>query len=238
LGYERRTIPSMLYTAKCFWRGVNEDALRLAARPTLASSTASRGRDSRGDSDQMTGASRAASLLATSGALLALGVLWLASSARAYSTNPHIAAFVQVFSSGTPAEVRCPVSLDEWSFDLGDPLNAEDVYGRTFTRTEVVEFRSDLCTILDNLADSSADDSTKALAVLTLVHESYHVRRWRWRLNEAHVECQAIRHFRVGVRVLGGSQQLADRLFPLGLSWHNQIARNPSYNLSSCEVPQ
>jgi hypothetical protein len=186
----------------------------------------------------MNGASRTATFVATSGALLALGVLLLAPPAQAYSRNLHIAAFVQVFSSGTPAEVRCPVSLDEWSFDLGDPVNAEDVYGRTFTQTAVVEFRSDLCTILDNLADSSADDSTKALAVLTLVHESYHVRHWRWRLNEAHVECQAIRHFRVGVRVLGGSQQLADQLFPLGLSWHNQIARNPLYNLSSCDVPQ
>jgi hypothetical protein len=100
-----------------------------------------------------------------------------------------------------------------------------------------VEFRSDLCPILDNLADSNADDRTKALAVLTLVHESYHVRRWKWRLNDARVECQAIRHFRVGVRVLGGSQQLADQLFPLGLFWHDQIARSPSYYLSSCEVP-
>jgi hypothetical protein len=76
-------------------------------------------------------------------------------------TNPHIAAFVQVFSSGTPAEVRCPDSPEEWSLDLGGPLNAEEIYGRTFTRTAVVEFRSDLCPILDNLANSSADDSTK-----------------------------------------------------------------------------
>jgi hypothetical protein len=153
------------------------------------------------------------------------------------TTNLHIAAFVQVFSSGTPAQVRCPDSPEEWSSDLGDPLNPEETYGRTFTQTEVVEFRADLCPILDNLASSNAVDSTKALAVLTLVHESYHVRHWRWRRNEAHVECQAIRHFRVGVRVLGGSQQLADQLFPLALYWHARITQNPGYYLATCAVP-
>jgi hypothetical protein len=167
-----------------------------------------------------------------------VSVLLFAPSAQAYSTNPHIAAFVEVFANGTPAEVRCPDSPEEWSFDLGDPPNAEEIYGRTFTQRAVVEFRSDLCPILDNLANSKADDSAKALAVLALVHESYHVRHWRWRLNEARVECQAIRHFRVGVRVLGGSQQLADQLFPFALAWHNQITQNHAYYLASCQLPQ
>jgi hypothetical protein len=169
--------------------------------------------------------------------LLVASALVLAQRAQAYTTDPHIAAFVQVFANGTPAEVRCPESPEDWSHDLGDPLNPEEVYGRTFTGTEVVEFRSDLCPVLANLAGSSADDSTKALAVLSLVHESYHVRHWRWRLDEAHVECQAIRHFRVGVRVLGGSQQLADELFPFALIWHNRITEGPAYYLPSCMVP-
>jgi hypothetical protein len=164
--------------------------------------------------------------------------LFIASPARALSTNPHIAAFVQVFANGTPAVVRCPESAEEWSFDLGGPADAEDVYGRTFNQTAVVEFRWDLCPILDNLASSTAEDSTKALAVLTLIHESYHVRRWSWRLDEARVECQAIRHFRVGVLILGGTQQLADQLFPFALTWHNLITRNPAYYLASCAVPQ
>jgi hypothetical protein len=185
----------------------------------------------------MKGASSTATLVVTSAALLALGVLLLAPPAQAYSRNLHIAAFVQVFANGIPADVRCPDSHEEWSFDLGDPPNAEEIYGRTLTRTGTVEFRPDLCPILDSLANSSADDSTKALAVLTLIHESYHVRHWRWRLNEARVECQAIRHFRVGVQVLGGSQQLADRLFPLALVWHNLITQNPSYYLATCDLP-
>jgi hypothetical protein len=169
---------------------------------------------------------------------LVVSVLLLAPSAQAYSTNLHIAAFVELFANGTPAQVRCPDSLEEWSFDLGGPLYPEEIYGRTFTSTAVVELRWDLCPILDDLADSGADDSTKALAVLTLIHESYHVRHWQWRLNEARVECQAIRHFRVGVRVLGGSQQLADQLLPLALLWHNRIAENPAYYFASCALPR
>jgi hypothetical protein len=119
----------------------------------------------------MSGAIRTAALIAAAGALVG-GTAAQASAKGTTLTNPHIAAFVQVFSNGTPAEVRCPDSPEEWSLDLGGPLNAEEIYGRTFTRTAVVEFRSDLCPILDSLANSSADDSTKALAVLTLVHES------------------------------------------------------------------
>jgi hypothetical protein len=111
--------------------------------------------------------------------------------------------------------------------DLGDPLNAEEIYTRTFAATAIVEFRWDLRPILDDLARSGADDSTDALAVLALVHETYHVRHWKWRQNEARVECQAIRHFRVGVQVLGGSPQLADRLLPFGREWHDRIAREP-----------
>jgi hypothetical protein len=181
---------------------------------------------------------RAALTIAAACLPLIVGALCLAPSGQSYATDPHIAAFVQVFANGTPAQVRCPDSFEEWSFDLGDPVDAQDVYGRTFTRTAVVEFRSDLCPILDDLVSSTADDSTKALAVLSLVHESYHVRRWSWRLDEARVECEAIRHFRVGVRVLGGSQQLADQLFPFALSWHEKITRIPLYYLASCEVPQ
>ena len=87
-------------------------------------------------------------------------------------------------------------------------------------------------------ASIPSNGSAKALAVLTLVHESYHVRHWSWRLNEARVECQAIRHFRVGVRVLGGSQQLADRLLPFALAWHVELARDSVYQLPACRLPR
>jgi hypothetical protein len=176
--------------------------------------------------------------LATLGGLLiAVGAFAVTPAANARSVNPHIAAFVQFFANGAPVQVRCPDSLDEWNTDLGGREHIDDVYGVTFTQTSVVEFRADLCVIMDNLAQSTADESTKALAVLALLHESYHVRHWTWRFDEAHVECQAIRHFRIGVRVLGGSRQLADELFPHGLAWHHRIAAEPAYFLPSCRLP-
>jgi hypothetical protein len=176
---------------------------------------------------------RSALCLCAALGLLATG----ARTATAVTVNPHIAAFIQVFANGAPAVVRCPDSPEEWGWDIGSPEDAERIFGVTHTQASVVEFRADLCPILDNLAYSTADDSTKALAVLVLVHESYHVRHWTWRNSEARVECQAIRHFRAGVRVLGGSRELADRLLPFALLWHAQIASTPDYTLDSCLVP-
>jgi len=37
--------------------------------------------------------------------------------------------------------------------------------------------------------------------------------------------------------VLGGSPQLADPLLPFGREWHDRIARDPVYHLTSCEAP-
>ena len=38
-----------------------------------------------------------------------------------------------------------------------------------------------------------------ALGALALIHEAYHLRIWNHRLDEGRVNCQAIRHFKVGV---------------------------------------
>ena len=173
----------------------------------------------------------------TVGALMVLAAWVPARAAHAYTANAHVAAFVEVFASGAPAEVDCPDSPEEWQLMTGAEV-PDNMYGRTDIRRQVVSFRPDLCPILDNLALSDADNRTKALAVLVLVHESYHVRHWAWRLDEARVECQAIRHFRAGVRILGGSAALADRLLPFGLAWHNWITENRLFFRSSCRLPQ
>lgn len=77
-----------------------------------------------------------------------------------------------------------------------------------------------------------------ALGALALVHEAYHLRIWRHRLDEGRVNCQAIRHFEVGVRLLGGSRQLADELLPYALSIYWRLAvETPAYHWSGCRVP-
>ena len=77
-----------------------------------------------------------------------------------------------------------------------------------------------------------------ALGALTLLHEAYHLRIWNHRLDEGRVNCQAIRHLKIGVRLLGGSQQLANDLLPYALSIYWQLAvKAPAYHWKRCRVP-
>jgi len=78
-----------------------------------------------------------------------------------------------------------------------------------------------------------------AVGVLALVHEAYHLRIWAHRLDEGRVNCQAIRHFRVAVELLGGSPQLADELLPYALAIYWRLAVTaPRYHWNGCRVPQ
>lgn len=77
-----------------------------------------------------------------------------------------------------------------------------------------------------------------ALGVLVVVHEAYHLRLWAHRLDEGRVNCEAIRHFKVAVRLLGGSQELADELLPYALSIYWRLAvEAPAYHWKRCRVP-
>ena len=57
-------------------------------------------------------------------------------------------------------------------------------------------------------------------------------------MNEGRVNCQAIRHFKVGVRLLGGSRQLAHELLPYALAIYWQLAvKAPAYHWIRCHAP-
>ena len=85
--------------------------------------------------------------------------------------------------------------------------------------------------------DLSVPAWQRALGVQVLVHESYHLRRWGSAGNEAKVECQAIRHFKVAVRLLGGTPTDADELWPYALAAYWRLARlAPGYYDPSCKV--
>jgi hypothetical protein len=71
-----------------------------------------------------------------------------------------------------------------------------------------------------------------------LVHEAYHIRRWKWRRDEAKVECQATRHFAIGAELLGASPELANDLLPYALAAHARMARlYPEYYDRTCKLP-
>jgi hypothetical protein len=62
--------------------------------------------------------------------------------------------------------------------------------------------------------------------------------RWAWRRNEAKIECQAIRHFRAGARLLSASPELANELLPYALAAHARMVRLfPEYNDPTCKLP-
>ena len=78
-----------------------------------------------------------------------------------------------------------------------------------------------------------------ALAVIVLVHESYHARFWTWRKSEAKVGCRAIRHFRVGLGLLWGyhSYDLFRDLWPHAVAlYYRQQIKFPEYAKKDCRV--
>jgi hypothetical protein len=95
-----------------------------------------------------------------------------------------------------------------------------------------------LCAGAMAVSDSTLPLWQRATGTLVLVHEAYHLRRWKWRRNEAKVECQAIRHFIVGAQLLGASPELANELLPFALAAHaRMVTLFPEYRDRRCPLP-
>lgn len=78
-----------------------------------------------------------------------------------------------------------------------------------------------------------------ALAVLVMVHESYHSRLWRWRQDEKRVHCKAIRHWRVGLGLLWGydNGDLYRELWPHAVAlYYRQGVKIPVYEHRGCRI--
>lgn len=113
-----------------------------------------------------------------------------------------------------------------------------DAWGYTQLNWAYAVVQQELCDQLVALLDGQPyDDFLAAEAVATITHESYHVRRWAWRANEGHVQCQEIRHWKVALRILGVDEQTIGRLWPWALYDHYRTIAIPDYNLPGCKVP-
>lgn len=153
----------------------------------------------------------------------------------AATTPPELNQVSSIFANGRAWPVYCVDTEDE----LAEGLLDEWSWGFTEMALEYVVLRSDLCPAAEHPEDETLSPYTRAIGVLALIHEAYHVRAWAWRWNESRVECQAIRHFRVGVKLLGGSQDTADELYPYALMFHYLIARPGGvYYWPACRVPE
>jgi hypothetical protein len=150
--------------------------------------------------------------------------------ASAYNDD-KLAQTASVFAM-QPVKVQCDTIQEDPELWIA--------WGYVYLFEPVIHTSQYLCEAAANVTDPSYGLSRRALGVLTVTHESYHLRKqWSNRGDEARVECKAIRHFRVAAQLLGASPELATELRAYALAWHwKTAARFPKYNLEDCKVPR
>lgn len=125
----------------------------------------------------------------------------------------------------------------------------QDSYGYVYPSVPVIHLRPILCQRLSEMESGDFSNVglwTNGLAVLALVHEAYHLRlNWSARLNEAQVECKAIRHVTAALGLLGiphehwavlRQQAIFAHWYVLS-SWWAHTGKSP-YFLKTCKVPR
>lgn len=133
---------------------------------------------------------------------------------------PDLDAFASKFAM-RKVSVECTTYLLEawlsgaWGVVIPDPTLGK-------AQKTMVEY-DPICTGPLALNDPDYPDWKKAIGVLVIIHESYHLRHWSWASDEGRVECRAIRHFKVGVRLLGGSEELVEELYPVAYWAHQAV---------------
>lgn len=155
----------------------------------------------------------------------------LAPAAQAFG-DPRLDALASKFAM-RPVTIECLTEEEDSTLSYA--------WGYTYLYWDKAVVDAALCNAALAIADGAPErepDWRMAVAVLVLVHESYHMRHWDLRHSEAAVECRAIRHTRVAMRLLGADERLADRLMPWALATHWRIgAVAPEYNSKTCKVP-
>lgn len=139
----------------------------------------------------------------------------------------------RVYSLGV-GEVRCPSSA-EWE---GDPQSASFTWGYTNLRHDYSVLPPMICAGATKVAHDVTPAWQRAAGVWMLVHETFHLRHWRLRRNEAKVGCQTIVYFTDAASRLGASDAQAWELYPYALAFYElEISLYPWRRDASCIVP-
>jgi hypothetical protein len=164
-------------------------------------------------------------------AALLLGLV-LAPAGRAYETPALVNDVARSYSLGV-GEVRC-ASPTEWS---GDRYSGS-YWGYTNVQTDSSVLAPHVCDGALNVANPQVPAWQRAIGALVLVHEAFHLRHWRFRRNEAKVECQAMVYFTEAAQKLGASETEANMLYVYALAWHwRQTELLPWYRDPKCLLP-
>jgi hypothetical protein len=174
-----------------------------------------------------------------SGVLLALSILLslvltltLVPSATAYQVAGTLNETARVYSMGV-GEVRCP-SRAEWDEDWASSFG----WAYTNVREDYTVLSPVVCTGALGMGSADVPAWQQALGGLVLTHEAFHLRHWRFRRQEAKVECQALANFRDAVRRLGATAAQAEDLYPYALALHDyKVKLFPRYGDPTCVIP-
>jgi hypothetical protein len=168
----------------------------------------------------------------------AVAALLVPSTARAFD-RPDALHDASAFFARHDVDVRCP-TVAEWTADrlVGNQAAPAQVMGYTLMFEDVVVLAPAVCAGALGVTDPALPLSQRATAVLVLVHEAFHVRRWEHRWVEHKVECLAIRRFTLGAILLGASPELARELLPHALAAHRRMGElSPQYADPGCLLP-
>ena len=158
--------------------------------------------------------------------------LALASAANAYDKPELLNQVARHYSLGV-GEVRCASEV-EWE---SDPF-AMFRWGYTDVRQDFAVLAPHVCDGALNVERTDVPAWERAVGTLVLVHEAFHLRHWRYRRDEANVECQAIVYFTEAAQKLGATEAEANDLYPYALAWHWRQEQLLSwYRDPGCLVP-
>lgn len=159
-------------------------------------------------------------------------ILVLAPGTSAFEIHNKLEDVAHVYSLGV-GKVRCP-SPAEWDADFASSVG----WAYTNIRSEYAVLGPRVCEGALNVGSANVPLWQQALGALVLTHESFHLRRWRFRRNEAKVECQALVYFREAAERLGATATQADDLYPYALALHaHQTRLFPHYRDPRCVIP-
>lgn len=173
--------------------------------------------------------------------LLALvASLTLPVTATGASTDTHLNAVVSVFAMRSVSAI----CYEEGEKGHPDEYGAYGYVLKPVAKAKAMHVAGDLCAAAAHVNDTAISQRDRALGVLVLVHEAYHLRRWSAAANEAKVECKAIRHWKVGARMLGATPETVAGLWAEALVLHYEVTQivdwrsgeRPYYD-QGCVVP-
>lgn len=165
----------------------------------------------------------------------------LATPGHAVRQRPRLAAVASVFAE-RPVRVKCYNPIEEES-PAG--FGAWGYVRKPVGSARYMHLDADACDGALRVNDPTIPAWVRALGVGVLIHEAYHMRRWGLAGDEAKVECAAIRHWKVGARMLGASDETVQTLWPWALAEHYELANytdifdggSHPYRDDGCAVP-